>query len=146
MSFCCGASMIGTRGTLKYVRTHIHNVPLTFCPVCHNVEVHYLIQQEYEILDEYAHSDGAWEVDFLDYLDDKDASRLLDNCINHDEEDPLEVVTNQIDVALDLLIVAGQLKDEEWSLQLKKRLQVFGKRRSKLLQRNQSSGGNRLVT
>ena len=79
MSVCCGASMIGTRGTLKHYRTHIHNVPLLFCPVCHHVEVHYLIQHEYEILAEYAHTDGAYEVDFEDYLDGKELEQLMDN-------------------------------------------------------------------
>ena len=56
------------RGTLKHYRTQVHNVPLLFCPVCHRVEVHYKVENEYEILAEYAHGDGASEIDFQDYV------------------------------------------------------------------------------
>lgn len=132
MSFCCGASKIGTRGTLRHDRTHIHNVPLLFCPVCHNVEVHYLIQHEYEILAEYAYSDGAYELDFEDYLESKDKDQLAQNCVNHENEDPLDVVETQIDMALDLMSVATSIQDEEWKEQLKKRLAVLVKRKERL--------------
>src|SRR5690349_7811293 len=100
MSFCCGASMIGTKGTLKHYKTHIHNVPITFCPVCHRVHIHYLAQNEYEILAEYAHGDGALEVDFEDYVE-QESKLLLENCVNHEDEDPMDVVRSQIDMALD---------------------------------------------
>lgn len=135
MSFCCGASMIGTRGTLKHIRTQIHNVPLLFCPVCHHIEVHYLVENEYSILAEYAHGDGAAEIDFQDYVDTGDNQHLYENCVNTEHEEPLEVVQNQIDMALDLLSVAKSFDDEEWREQLKKRLQVLSMRRNKLIQR-----------
>jgi len=134
MSFCCGASMIGTKGTLKHFRTRIHNVPILFCPVCHRVEVHYLVENEYDILAEYAHSDGAAEVDFQDYVEDL-RHELHENCVNHEEEDPLYIVENQIDMALDLLSFAKQLGDEEWEQQLKQRLSILSQRKHKLLQR-----------
>ncbi len=140
MSFCCGASMIGTRGTLKYIRTHIHNVPILFCPVCHNVEVHHLAQNEYDILAEYAHGDGAYEVDFIEYVDSKNNEALFENCVNHEGEEPLEVVRDQIDMALDLLTFAKQLSDHEWEMQLKKRLLILSRRRNKLRQKNVSGG------
>lgn len=136
MSFCCGASMIGTKGTLKHLRTHIHNVPILFCPVCHRVEVHYLVENEYEILAEYAHSDDAAEVDFLEYAENKAGAELFENCVNTESEDPLEVVLNQIDMSLDLMTVARQFNDEEWIAQLKKRLQTLSKRKHRLLQKN----------
>lgn len=142
MSFCCGASMIGTKGTLKHIRTHIHNVPLLFCPVCHRVEVHYLVEGEYEILAEYAHGDGASEVDFEDYVEDKYGDGLYENCVSSENEDPLDLVRNQIDMALDLMIVAKQLHDEEWENQLKKRLSVLSQRRNKLRKRAFSAGTN----
>jgi len=131
MSFCCGASMIGTKGTLKHIRTQIHNVPILFCPVCHRIEVHYLVESEYEILAEYAHGDGAFEVDFVEYVDGKD-HLLYENCVNHEGEEPLDIVRNQIDMALDLLSVARSLSDAEWEEQLMKRLQTLSTRRSKL--------------
>jgi len=137
MSFCCGASMIGTKGTLKHIRTHIHNVPIMFCPVCHRVDIHYLVENEYEILAEYAHGDGAAEVDFQEYVE-QEGKALLENCVNHENEDPMDVVHSQIDMALDLLSFAKQIEDTEWQLVLKKRLGMLNNRRNKLRQRRTS--------
>lgn len=132
MSFCCGASMIGTKGTMRHIRTHIHNVPLLFCPVCQRVEVHFRIEAEYEILAEYAHGDGAYEVDFQDYVDYAEPDDLFENCTNHEQEEPLDIVKTQIDSALDLLMLAKQLGDEEWEEQLKQRLSIMSRRRARL--------------
>jgi hypothetical protein len=140
MSFCCGASMIGTKGTLKHLRTQIHNVPILFCPVCHRVEVHHLIENEYEILAEYAHGDGAYEVDFLEYVDGKSSQELFENCVSNESEEPETIVQNQIDMALDLMMVAKQLQDREWEDQLIKRLNVLSKRKAKLKRRKKTGG------
>lgn len=137
MSFCCGASMIGTKGTLKHMRTHIHNVPILFCPVCHRVEIHYLIENEYEILAEYAHGDGAAEVDFQEYVE-QESKALHENCVNHENEDPMDVVLSQIDMSLDLLSFAKQIGDSEWENELKTRLGMLSDRRNKLRQRRTS--------
>ncbi|MFK7691159.1 hypothetical protein [Paenibacillus sp. HJGM_3] len=140
MSFCCGASMIGTKGTLKHLTTHIHNVPLLFCPVCHRVDVHYLVEMEYEILAEYAVGDGAAEVDFDEYVEDRHGEALYENCVSSEREDPLDMVRNQIDSSLDLLMAAKALEDEEWIDQLKKRLSILSQRRDKLRARASSAG------
>lgn len=132
--------MIGTRGTLKHIRTRIENVPLVFCPVCHRVEVHYLIENEYEILAEYAHGDGASEIDFEDFVDMEHMGNLFDNCVNDEDEDPEAVVRNQIDMALDLLTVAKSISDEEWEEQLKHRLHVLSKRYARLRNKNKLGG------
>ncbi len=134
MSFCCGASMIGTKGTLKHIRTQIHHVPILFCPVCHRIEVHHLIKNEYDMLSEYAHSDGAHEVDFAEYAEAKEKF-LYDNCVNHEGEEPMTIVDNQIDMALDLLTLAKAMADEKWEEQLIGRLIVLSSRRGKLLRR-----------
>lgn len=134
MSFCCGASMIGSKGTLKHYRTHIHNVPILFCPVCHRVDVHYMVENEYELLAEYAHGDGADEVDFGDYVD-QESIALQENCVNHEDEDPMDVVHSQIDMALDLLAFAKQIADSEWEDQLKRRIVTLNARRNKLQMR-----------
>ncbi|RXZ84115.1 hypothetical protein EBB07_03245 [Paenibacillaceae bacterium] len=139
MSFCCGASMIGTKGTLKHFRTQIHNVPILFCPVCHQIEIHHLVENEYEILAEYAHGDGASEVDFQDYVEQAN-KELLENCVNHENEDPMDIVDNQIDMSLDLLGFAQALNDTEWQTQLKRRLGILNQRRNKLKQRRPSEG------
>jgi hypothetical protein len=135
MSFCCGAGMIGTSGTLKHGKTYIHHVPLLLCPVCHRVEVHYLAEEEYDILAEYANGDGAHDVDFKDYVDLNEIDGLYENCINQDDEDPDEVIRVQIDMALDLLSIAKHLNDEQWMEQLKKRLSTMSDRRNKLRKR-----------
>ncbi|MHA7964481.1 hypothetical protein ACX93W_10050 [Paenibacillus sp. CAU 1782] len=137
MSFCCGASMIGTKGTLKHHSTHVHNVPITFCPVCHRVDIHYLAQHEYDILAEYAFGDGAAEVDFTDYVE-KRKQDLVENCVNHESEEPMEVVRSQIDMALDLLSFAKGINDREWQVMLMKRLSSLNERRNKLMQRRSS--------
>ncbi|ACX67345.1 hypothetical protein MKY48_26745 [Paenibacillus sp. FSL W8-0187] len=131
MSFCCGASMMGTKGTLKHYRTQVHNVPLLSCPVCHRVEVHHRVENEYEILAEYAHGDGASQVDFQDYvMEDEDA--IFENVVNRESEDPLTVVQSQIDMSLDLLVVAKWMEDEKWQGELKRRLAVMSQRRLRL--------------
>jgi len=140
MSFCCGASMIGAKGNLRHFQTRILNVPILFCPVCRRLEVHYLVENEYEIVAEYARGDGAEEVDFQEYIQELDWDRLFENCVNHEEEDPLEVLRSQIDMALDLLIIAKQLGDEEWIGQLKQRLGVMSGRKARLLQSRQPGG------
>lgn len=133
MSFCCGASMIGTKGTLKHIRTRIHNVPILLCPVCSRVEVHHLAWHEYEILAEYAHGDGASDVDFQDYTDMLPPEELFANCVNNEEtETPETVVRGQIDNALDLLVLSARIGDEEWGAQLRTRLQTLGKRAVRL--------------
>ncbi|ANS73618.1 hypothetical protein AWM70_02695 [Paenibacillus yonginensis] len=134
MSFCCGASMVGTKGTLKHYRTQVHNVPLLLCPVCHRVEVHYKVENEYEILAEYAHADGAQEIDFADFVSEDDESIFV-NCVNDEREDPLDIVKRQIDSSLDLLTVAKHIGDEKWESELKRRLAFMSRRRERLQHR-----------
>ncbi|MGZ9583475.1 hypothetical protein [Paenibacillus marinisediminis] len=132
MSFCCGASMIGTQGSLQHYRTRIHNVPLLLCPVCQRIEVHYLVENEYSILTEYAQIDGVEEIDFQEYVT-QDDSRLLENCINNENEDPLDLVRSQIDSALDLLALAKQWGDLQWEMQLKRRLALMSRRKAQIM-------------
>lgn len=134
MSFCCGASMVGTKGTLKHYRTQVHNVPLLFCPVCHRVEVHYKVENEYEILAEYAHGDGVASVDFQEYVME-DEETIFENVVNVESEDPLVLIRSQIDMALDLLAIAKQIGDAKWERELKKRLAVMSQRRHRLQQK-----------
>lgn len=140
MSFCCGASMIGVKGTLKYIRTRIHNVPILLCPVCNRVEVHHLAFREYEILAEFAHGEGALDIQFEDYADMPPAEELYANCVSNEEtEAPEDVVRSQIDMALDLLAVSSGIGDGEWSEELRRRLAALGKRAAKL-QRGKAGG------
>ncbi|OWR28123.1 hypothetical protein CDO73_19775 [Saccharibacillus sp. O23] len=131
MSFCCGASMIGTKGTLTHYRTQVHNVPLLYCPVCQRIEVHYKVESEYEILAEYAHGDGESEIDFQDYVLEDDAE-IFSNCVSVDSDNKMEAVRNQIDLSLDLLAVAKQMEDKRWQIELKRRLAVMSQKLEKL--------------
>ncbi|WP_040950431.1 hypothetical protein [Gorillibacterium massiliense] len=131
MSFCCGASMIGTRGTLKHMHTSLKNVPLLFCPVCKRSEVHHLIRSEFEILAEYATGEGIPEVNFSDYIRGKKLEDLFENCSSREQEDPLQLLTSQIDMSLDLLMVAKDMQDRHWERQLYERLQVLSYQREK---------------
>ena len=132
MSFCCGGSMIGTRGSLQHYRTRIHNVPLLLCPVCQRIEVHYKVENEYEILAEYAQTDGLDEIDFNEYVT-QDDMELFENCVNHENEDPLVIVKSQIDSALDMLALAKQWNDTEWEKQLKRRLALMSRRKAQIM-------------
>ncbi|NGZ75914.1 hypothetical protein [Saccharibacillus alkalitolerans] len=135
MSFCCGASMIGTKGTLTHYRTQVHNVPLLYCPVCQRIEVHYKVESEYEILAEYAHGDGESEIDFQDYILEDDVE-MFANCVSMESDDKLESVRNQIDLSLDLLGVAKQMGDKRWQIELKRRLAVMSQKLDKIQQKN----------
>jgi hypothetical protein len=126
MGFCCGAGMIGSFGSIRHYKTLVHNVPILFCPICNRLDVHPAVEGEYEILIEYAQSDGASEVDFKEYVH-VDHS-LFENCAMTDEGDYGDVLTRQIDMALDLLGVAKLLRDEEWQEELKDRLHALSKR------------------
>lgn len=107
MSFCCGAGMIGSIGSVRHYKTLVHNVPIMFCPVCDRIEVHPAIEGEYEILVEYAQGDRAPEVDFADFVSVDNTSELFENCTMTDEAGSFaDVLKQQIDISLDLLGVA----------------------------------------
>lgn len=128
MSFCCGAGMLGSFGTVRHHRTLVHNVPIMYCPICNHMEVHPAIEGEYEILVEYAQGDNAREVDFRDFVSIDDMPDLFENCSMTDEGKYEEVLKQQIDIALDLLGVAKDLNDTAWRDDLKHRLQKLSER------------------
>ena len=132
MSFCCGASMIGTKGTIRHTQTSITNVPILICPVCKRSEVHHMIRSEFEIIADYATGNGAPDVNFSDYIQGKKLDELYENCVNCEHEDPMQLMSGQIDMSLDLLSVARVLQDREWEGQLIQRLQALSRNREKL--------------
>ncbi|WP_108026114.1 hypothetical protein [Melghirimyces profundicolus] len=127
MGFCCGACMVGAVGTLRQGSTLVHNVPLLYCPICHEVEVHHSVQDEFELLMEYARGDGAREVNLSEFIEGK-GEDWKETCTGFQDGEPETVLREQIDMALDLLRVARQLEDGEWESALKHRLHVLGKR------------------
>lgn len=135
MSFCCGASMLGTLGTLRHHRTLIHQVPLMYCPICQNVEVHPMIMDDFELLAEYAHADDAPEIYFNEYVDIEKNQELFANCVSYDSHTGVQAIKAQIDHALDLLGVAKKMKDLEWEKDLLTRLKVLSERLRKQMKK-----------
>jgi len=82
---------------------------------------------------EYAESDAAREVDFAEYIDPSRMEEIFENCISCVSDDPQHILEVQIDMALDLLLVAKQLQDAEWEWILKKRLKVLSEKKQTML-------------
>lgn len=120
--------MIGAIGNLRHYKTRINEVPILYCPVCNRIDVHPAIEEEYEILAEYAHADHAPEVDFSDYVGKEAITEVFDNCTIIDHGNMEEVMKQQIDSALDLLSVAKYIDDKEWEQSLKDRLKKLSTR------------------
>lgn len=135
MSFCCGASKIGAVGAIRQEQVVVHHVPLLLCPVCHDVEIHHAVREEFDLLVDYARGDGAARVNFNEYVDDKNVAAMMENCISLEANRPEQLYREQIDNALDLLGVAKSLDDSEWEQALKKRLTVLSQRLKRYLQR-----------
>lgn len=131
MSQCCGASMIGSMGTLRHNKTFIHQVPIVYCPVCQHMKVHPRVKEEYEILSEYAHSDHAPEVYFNDYVEEKKLESIFEDCFDVQGSSMEELLRSQIDHALDLVSVAKKLQDSKWEKELFQRLKVLSTRLNK---------------
>lgn len=128
MAYCCGATMVGAIGTLRQGAVLVHNVPLLYCPVCHQVEVHQAVQEEFELMLDFAHGDGAQEINLREHIDEEMIQEWKEYCTSFQNGQPEQILREQIDMALDLMIVAKHLKDREWEDDLKKRLRVLGDR------------------
>ncbi|NGQ95256.1 hypothetical protein G3578_08750 [Brevibacillus sp. SYP-B805] len=140
MSYCCGAGMIGSIGTVRHQRTLIRNVPILYCPACDRIDVHPSIEMEYEILVEYAQGDRSPEVDFSDFVNIEHRQELFENCTMVDDGTGFgEVLRQQIDISLDLLGVAKALEDDEWRQELKDRLHRLSERLNKYNKRKEIS-------
>lgn len=120
--------MIGTTGAIRSEGVVVHHVPLVACPVCHKVEVHHAVREEFDLLVEYAQGDGARHVNFKDYVASENMAVLMENCTSVEGGNPVELYQEQIDHALDLLGVSKQLNDSAWEQTLKERLKVLTKR------------------
>lgn len=123
--------MIGALGSLRHHKTYINNVPILHCPVCNRIDVHPKVEEEFEILSEYAQTDDAPEVDFNEYVNSESIKNIFENCTVVDEGRIDQVFRQQIDSALDLLLVAKQIKDREWEDMLKMRLNRLSERLSR---------------
>jgi hypothetical protein len=140
MSYCCGASTIGFIGSYRQQSVMVHQVPLLWCPVCHVVEVHPAVREEFELVVEYAKEDRASEVTLRETITPEMIAEWKEYGISFQETDDLEpILREQIDHSLDLLLVSKILGDPEWGEELKNRLKVLTNRLRKLEQQKEGS-------
>ncbi|WP_124728163.1 hypothetical protein [Staphylospora marina] len=140
MSFCCGASTIGFIGSYRKHSVMVHQIPLLWCPVCHVVEVHPAVREEFELVVEYAREDRVREVTLRETITPDLIEEWKEYGISFQENDDLEpVLREQIDHSLDLLRVSKILGDAEWGEELKHRLKVLTNRLQKMEQQKEGS-------
>ena len=126
MIYCCGASMIGMIGTIKHKSVKVSQVPLLCCPVCHQVEVHPAVREQFDLVVEYALEDRVYETTLYDEIDPELLEKWKEYCFSFQEDDVEAVLREQIDLALDLLRICQP--DEAWASELKNRLKVLSER------------------
>lgn len=131
--------MIGAIGSLRKHSVFVHNVPLLYCPVCHEIEVHPAIKEEFELVVQYAVEDGVKETTLREKIDPELIVEWKEYCISFQEGDLEPVLREQIDYSLDLLSATKQLGDREWGEELKNRLKVLTARLRRLEEQKEGS-------
>ncbi len=139
MSFCCGATMIGAVGSLRQGSILVHNVPLFYCPVCHQMEVYPVVKDEFELVVELARGDGVHEVYMRESIDSEVLDEWKEYVTSFQQDNPEVILREQVDMALDLLGVARWLEDRAWEEELKIRLQVLSRQIRRLNQQGTGS-------
>lgn len=140
MSYCCGASTIGFIGSYRKQSIMVHKVPLLYCPVCHDVQVHPAVKEEFELVVEYAREDRVKEVTLRDTITPEMIDEWKEYGISfQDSEDIEPILREQIDHSLDLLRVSKVLNDKEWGEELKNRLRVLTDQLKKLDKQKEES-------
>lgn len=137
MIYCCGASMIGKIGTICKKSIKVHQVPLLYCPVCQEVEVHPAVKEQFDLVLEYALEDRVKETTLYEQIDPEMIQRWRADCFSFQVDDAETVIREQIDLALDLLRICSL--DTKWADELKVRLKVLSERLSQLEKQKESS-------
>jgi hypothetical protein len=133
MSYCCGASTVGYIGSIMERSVLVHQVPLFYCPVCHEVEVHPAVREEFELAVEYAIEDRVKEILFRETITPDMIAEWKEYAVIFQESESAEtILREQIDHSLDLMRAARTLKDERWVDELKQRLKVLSDRLKRL--------------
>lgn len=127
MDFCCGASKVGAIQMYKHKNVSVSHVPVLYCPVCKDVEPHPKIKENLNFIVDMAIDDNIHELDLEYYLDLKEYEDLFENCSTVQNDGKGSVMKSQIDISLDLLSFARQIKDIEWEKTLKRRLEILSK-------------------
>lgn len=127
-NFCCGASKVGKISSIVNDDLLVHQVPVLYCPVCKDVEVHPDIKARVDMLTKHAKANGFSELFCQGKLDIHQYDELFENCSTVDRGDQHGVVQSQIDIALGLLTFARNIKDEVWEQEIKERLTSLSKK------------------
>ena len=128
-NFCCGASKIGGVGTIHQDGITINQVPILYCPVCHDVEVHSKVKENIDVVIEITQNDGGRRVNLESYMKEIRDDHFFEDCSTVNRGDVEEVVKSQIDISLGLLSFAKDVGDVEWQNDLKKRLSKLSQQR-----------------
>lgn len=137
--YCCGAAMIGAIGSMRKHTVFVHNVPLLYCPVCHEIEVHTAVKEEFDLVVQYAVEDGVKETTLREQIAPELIEEWKEYVVSFQEGDLEPVLREQIDYALDLLSVSKQLNDSKWGEELKNRLKVLTTRLKRLEEQKENS-------
>jgi hypothetical protein len=131
MSFCCGTDMLLTIAAIRQDGTTVTNVPIVFCLICEQINVHPDVEFAFDMLLEYAVKDRAREVDLMKAVPPA-IRKTLYNPENHLEYRKIDyVLQQQIDHALDLFSMAQRLEDPQWKEEILQRLTVLHQKKTK---------------
>lgn len=137
MIYCCGASMIGMIGTVSHKTVKIYNVPVLICPVCQSLEIHPAVNEQFELVLEYALEDRVKETTLYEQIDPELIESWKEYCFSFQTNDAESVIREQIDLALDLLRICKP--DDSWAEELKRRLKVLSQRLKYLEEQKENS-------
>ncbi|WP_339061132.1 hypothetical protein [Tepidibacillus marianensis] len=128
-NFCCGASKIGGVGTIHQDGITINQVPILYCPVCHDVEVHPKVKENIDVVIEISQTEGTKRVNLEHYMKEIRDDHFFEDCSSVNRGNVDEVVQSQIDISLGLLSFAKDIGDLEWQEELKGRLSKLSQQR-----------------
>jgi YgiT-type zinc finger domain-containing protein len=126
MDICCGLTMVARLQSVyaEEDAVLIHDVPLLVCPTCHSSFIAPEIELDYLMFAHYCATDGVKAASLSHAIGEEKIFSILERY----PEDlrcrkGVRVVSEQIDILLDLLNLAIQTKDAVWQEELKEKLQ-----------------------
>jgi hypothetical protein len=127
MDLCCGLTMVGI---LKSVFTDgavwMHDVPFLFCPTCETLKLAPAFELDYTLHVHHCETDGVKSANFGDAVGPE---RLLAFLEQYPEDsritENVRVTQEQIDMALDMILLLRETGDREWLEEWINRLRYF---------------------
>jgi hypothetical protein len=127
MDLCCGLTMVGI---LKSVFTDgavwIHDVPFLFCPTCEDLKLAPQFELDYVMHAHHCESDKVKSSNFADAVGPEKLLGFLDR---YPEDvrmvENIRVTQEQIDMALDMILLLRDSENSEWLDEWRERLRFF---------------------